>query len=282
MFGHTKNLFYDPAYLEIQKHNQLRVFQDEKFRTAFSVTNGLATSLDRGLFGSVENFGSGNKAAFENFIKSITDQLRQQHVLQLALIHPPKIYAGFVPLDWLEDTGFRKQFVDINHHIELSNFQMHSMEKRKLEKLNQLGVVVSELDVGHLREVYDFLVTCRHEKKMELNISLEQLSSLFQAFPVRYSIFGAYLEGELVSVSVNVQTGKNVVYYYLPGTLEKYKSESPMVAIIEKLVDHFQFKVKYFDLGISSIQGKPQEGLIAFKEKMGGIRSDKCTYRINL
>lgn len=278
----VKNLFYHPSYLEIQRHDQLRIFDNDPFRIVFSVDRQLATSLSRGLFGSVENFGTGTKEAFRDFMKSIPPQLHTKNILQLVLIHPPEFYKGFVPLTWLDEAGFSSAYEDINHHIELDSFQMHAMEKRKLEKLNQTGLVVRELGSDYLPEVYDFLKKCREEKSLELNVSFEKLEALFQLFPKRYSIFGAYLERQLVSAVITVQTTADVVYYYLPGTLERFKKESPMVGLIQHLVDHFKSKVNYLDLGVSSAKGKPQEGLISFKERMGGIKSLKKTYKIRL
>ncbi|MCP4460187.1 MAG: GNAT family N-acetyltransferase [Cytophagales bacterium] len=277
-----ENLFYTPTYLKIQAHEEVRVFKNEQFRVFFSINNGVATSLPRGLFGSFEILPEVTQADFSVFGRETIKELKNEAIYRIEVIHPSDIYEGFVTYDWLEDLGFSEIYSDTNHHIELSDFEIHEMEKRKLKKLSQAELVSKELMISQLPEVYDFLVKCRKEIGLKLNISLEKLTSLFQAFPDRYCIFGAHLEDQLVSAVITVQTAPEVVYYYLPGTAEKFKKESPMVGLVQHLVDHFKHEVRYLDLGVSSIEGRPQEGLISFKERMGGVKSLKKTFVVRV
>ena len=278
----SENLFYDPEYIKTQGHEELRVFDDGQFKIVFSIENGVVRSLSRGLFGSIGIKSRAGHSEFLDFFKDVVESLRKEVISKMEVIHPPNLYQGFVSEDWLEQIGFREKYCEINHHIELSNFEMHPMERRKLDKLNSLGFTVSELEQGQLSQAYDFLARCRKEKDLELNISLEKLSQLFLLFPDRYTIFGGYLAGQLISAVITVRITKEVVYYYLPGTSEVFKKESPMVGLIQHLVDYFKRQTRHLDLGISSVQGKPQEGLIAFKERMGGMKTEKKVFSLNL
>ena len=271
MLDSSENLFYSSKYLEIQAHEEVRDFEDDRFQIFFSINEGVATSLPQSLFGSFECQSETTQAAFLVFVKATIDKLKGEAIHRIEVIHPPAFYAGFVPATWLDGAGFSEMYADINHHIVLTEFQMHRMEKRKLAKLNRSGLIIRKLLSDHLREVYDFLDRCRKEKGLELNISFEKLTLLFQAFPDRYSIFCAYLADQLVSATITVQT-----------TLEKNKKESPMVGLMNYLVSHYKDKAKYIDLGISSRKGEPQEGLIAFKQRIGGMKSLKPTYEIIL
>ena len=281
MPAHFENLFYHPAYIEIQAHSKLRIFEDDHFRILFSIQNDEATSLPRGLFGSFELKQKSTQRQFSAFANDVIQKFNKEGVRKIVIFHPPDFYAGFVPADWLPAIGFSEKYAEINHHIELDNFQMHSMELRKLEKLKKGGLVIKKLTKDHLMEVYDFLTRCRKEKGLELNVSYEKLAKLFHAYPDRYSIFGAYLANQLISAVITVQIADDIVYYYLPGTSEAFKKESPMVGLIQYLVDHFKTDMKCLDLGVSSIEGKPQEGLIAFKERMGGVREEKKYFQYN-
>lgn len=278
MSDRTENLFYHPSYLDSQKHDEVRLFEDDCFRVFFSIEDVKATSLSRGLFGSFEQKQTCNQKQFSAFANDVILKLGEEDIQKVEVVHPPEFYKGFVMADWLSETGFSEMYADTNHHIELANFRMHQMELRKLEKLRRGKLEVRVLSNNQLSYVYNFLAQCRNEKGLELNISFEKLEELLGSFPERYSMFGAFLRDELMSAVIMVQVNEEVVYYYLPATLEAFRKESPMVGLIDYVVDYFKSKVKYIDLGISSEQGKPQTGLIAFKDRMGGIMNSKRSF----
>ena len=56
-----------------------------------------------------------------------------------------------------------------------------------------------------------------------------------------------------------------------------------MVLLLQELCSHYQQEgFNVFDLGQSSIEGIPQEGLFQFKERMGAISTEKTTFRLVL
>ena len=278
----SKNLFYDPDYIKIQGHEELRIFDNGRFKIIFAIENGVARSLTRGLFGSIGTKSTTRYSGFFDFFNDVVESLRNEAISKMEVIHPPNFYQGFVSEDWVKQAGFNEKYTEINHHIEFSSFETHPMEKRKLDKLNNLGFTVSELEQGQLSQTYNFLAMCRKEKGLELNISLGRLSRLFIQFPDRYAIFGGYLADQMVCAVITVRITKEVVYYYLPGTIDFYKKESPMVGLIHHLVSNPEPSMKYLDLGISSVHGEPQEGLITFKERVGGVRLEKKVFSLNL
>lgn len=273
------SIFYHSEYLAIQGHKKLKVFETDDFKVAFALVKDLAVSLPQGLFGSIEKKKRAvNFPAFEAFWKEVHGALKEEKINRAEIIHPPEIYAGYVPFAWLGEVGFSRMYADINHHIALKDFQLHKMEEKKLKQLARLKFTTEKLPATELKATYDFLNDCREEKGLKLNVTYDRLVALFEAYPDRYDIFMCYLDGAPASAVVTIKVAPDVVYYFLPGTLESAKQHSPMVGLLAEIVKHFSKTHTYLDLGVSSIEGKPQAGLITFKERMGGIAATKPRY----
>ncbi len=273
------SIFYDPKYIEIQNHSNYLKCESEHFICGFEIKGTTAISLPQGLFGSFMK--KHRKVSFDDFsdfwIETKTE-LQAHKVKKVELVHPPEIYQGYIPEAWLEEVGFSMRYEDINHHIELRNHQLHEMEIRKLKKIAPLDYRFEPASRNSFGVIYDFLAKCRAEKGLVLNINKFKLGRLFMTFPDKYDLFAGFKGKELACATITLKSAPNVAYYFLPGTLEAFKKDSPMVALLHVIVDQFKGKYKYLDLGISSVNGKPQDGLIAFKERMGGIRTSKKRY----
>jgi hypothetical protein len=278
-----RSIFYHPTYLKIQEHENLKVFETEDFHVVFSIAKDLAVSLPQGLFGAVvKKQRAIDFQAFEVFWKEVRDELAKAGVTRAELIQPPDIYQGFVQTQWLMEVGFSPMYEDITHHIRFRDFELHKMEQKKLDKLSELKFSVRQLDVDGLHEAYDLLEACREEKGLKLNVTLERLEALFHAFPDSYEIFIGYLNQKPSCAVITLKVAPKIVYYFLPGTLKAARAKSPMVGLLDHIVQHYATTHQYLDLGISSIEGLPQNGLIAFKERMGGMPGMKRRFFIRV
>lgn len=267
----------------MQAHPRLKVIENDVFKIVFSLVKMTAYSLPMGLFGS---FQKKKRVAtypeFESFWVEVKKELLIEKISRVELTHPSDMYRNFVAAEWLSEVGFSIMYSDINHHIPLSSFSLHKMEQRKLSALNEGNFTVEKMDAKDLKLVYAFLKECRAEKGLKVNVSFEKLEQLVKKFPDRYDLFVGKLGKEMASAAITLKCSDEVAYYFLPGTLERYKKASPMVGLLDGIVRFYAKSMKTLDLGVSSIEGKPQEGLIAFKERMGGIKSSKRRYFIKI
>ena len=270
------NFFYQSDYLKIQNHEKLAICENENFKIIFSLRESEAISLPLGLFGSfVKKNQTASLSHFQFFWDMTRKELKKKHITHVEIIHPSEIYSGFVELNWLDKIGFSLQFEDINHHIIPKTNSLHYMEKRKLGKLKKIGFSFWKETHETCDTVYDFLNKCRAEKGLDLNIEKSKLVQLLKFFPDRYDIFCGRIDSELVCTAITLKITHEIAYYFLAGTLEKFKKVSPMVGLLHEIVNHYSGEFRYIDLGISSIAGRPQQGLIDFKKHMGGIESRK-------
>ena len=83
----------------------------------------------------------------------------------------------------------------------------------------------------------------------------------------------------MIAATVCVLVNEEVLYNFLPAHDENYKSLSPVVFLVQGIYNYaFAESLKFIDLGISSLQGKPQAGLIIFKERLGGQPASKLSF----
>ena len=71
----SQSIFYHPAYLKVQRHENFKWFETDNFRLGVTFEKGVATSLPRGLFGSIELLKSASEKDFIDFIQGVKEEL---------------------------------------------------------------------------------------------------------------------------------------------------------------------------------------------------------------
>lgn len=179
--------------------------------------------------------------------------------------------------------GFHITHPDPNHHITIDekSFEqrIHAMERRKLHKAIEQGIVFRKEDADAIGKVYAFIQSCREERQQPLNISLEALQKAIETLPNAYKVFTVKAGEELIAVSITILVNGSIAYNFLPASSIEFNPLSPMVFLLKNLYEWCQAKnIKMLDLGISAVNNVPQYSLIAFKERIGGEAGLKCTY----
>ena len=274
--------YYQIPYLKTQDHSQIQIFKDDNFFIPFSIKEKAVISIEKSPFGSFLKLNSQSPSQFETFEKEVLESLQQNHLDEIFIKHPSSIYSDFVDSSELTKVGYSTFYNDINQHIVLSESwedQIHKMQSRKLNSLEQDGFEFRKIENTQVEKVYQFLTVCRQAQGLQINISLEKLEVLNKSLPDTYDFFGVFRENKMSAVCIAVKVTKDVAYYYLPGTSPLFRSHSPMVLLIAGMVSYYRKKgFKYLDLGVSSLEGKPQETLRLFKERMGSVETKKPTF----
>ncbi|MFK7952034.1 MAG: GNAT family N-acetyltransferase [Ekhidna sp.] len=278
-------VYFKPAYLSTQQHKQLIRYSGHNMELTITVSDKIAISLPKSPFGSLvveKEVDSSKLAEFLNFIKT---DLKKYDVSQLVIHHPSEIYQGFASISHLEKLGCQITYRDINQHIPLvENWKndLHKMQSRKLQSLHENGFQFRKMNSSELETAHQFISACRQVQGLTINIDWEHLKKLSDETDA-YESFGVFRDDKLSAVCITVKVSDEVVYYYLPATSPTFRTESPMVMLIEGMVDYYRsMNYLHFDLGASSILGKPQDSLILFKERMGAIQTEKPTYMLKI
>lgn len=278
-------IYYNDSYIRNQDHQNLIQLDDENLCFYAINESGKAISIPKSPFGSFFFKDSKSLKTFPYRLEKVTEILRNEAITELEVKHPSAIYTNFPSIEELTNAGFEILYEDVNQHITLDNGwenRIHKMQERKLANLRQDGFSFKKMDSSELHTAYKFLDVCRMAQGLKINIEFDLLNRLSMETG-GYDIFGIFRDGKISSLCICVRVSDEIAYYYLPGTSPMFRNQSPMVLLIHGMVDFYRSQgLKYFDLGIASIQGKPQDSLILFKERMGGELTKKPTLRLQL
>lgn len=279
--NHPPLAYFQKEYLSSQQYSQLRIAEDDNYFFPFCLEDKLAISIPRSPFGSIYlKTPHEENLHFQHFHSELNKSLREINIEKLQIHHPSAIYSNFIDSSYLSE--YKTLYSDINQHITLDHSwesRLHKMQVRKLDSLRSEGFEFRPIPLSELETAHQFLTVCRQAQGLQLNISWNLLSELTKKMPTTYECFGVFRGDKISALCIAVNVTEKVAYYYLPGTSPMFRNQSPMVLLIAGMVDHYRSKnFDILDLGVSSIEGNPQETLKLFKERMGAEETSKSAY----
>lgn len=273
------------SFCAIQKESQNLVLLIH-----FQLINHRAISLLEAPFGSLEVYQTIDQKIIEDFFQFIFRHLRRINISHVILKTPPPFYHKNMLLTnklFIDSLGFSHSHTDINHHLFITEeelaLQISPMQKRRLQKCQNAGFRFSKESFSNLKSVYQFISKCRNEKSHTLSVSLEQLKNATEVLPKSYLLFCCYDQNHLVAASICVVVTSQVLYNFLPASDLSYNAYSPMVFLISNIYNYCRInQFEILDLGTSMLQNKPNNKLITFKERMGGVLTERFNYHLTL
>ena len=252
----------------------------------FQVSGEKAYSPYKAPFGSISISENVDFDTLNGFISFIISHLRNNGIKEVIIKHYPRFYhpdTCELVITALGLNGLKISDVDINHYIEVPDTSfsaiIHPMELRKLKKCERAGYIFTEHQNTDAEMVFSFIESFRKIRKVPINIEQETMLKLIGIFPGRYKFFSVSNGKDIIAATICVHVNRRVLYNFLPAHDERYKKFSPVVYLMYG-IHHYakNEKFKLIDLGISSVHGMPQAGLIKFKERLGGKAVSKLTF----
>jgi hypothetical protein len=252
----------------------------------FQLDGGIAYSLYKAPFGSFSISEKVDFETFNEFIFFILDNLKNTGIQKIIIKHYPGFYQSNTSeliISSLGLNGFRISKIDINHYIKVSGSSfssiIHPMELRNLNKCKKAGLVFNEHLNKEAALVFNSIESFRKARNIPINLNVKTLIKLVHTFPDKYKFYSVTLNNEIIAATIVVQVNNSVLYNFLPAHNEVYNSYSPMIFLMDRIY-HYAFtnNFKFIDLGISSIEGKAQNSLIKFKERLGSIATSKLSF----
>jgi hypothetical protein len=283
-------LYFSTAYEHIQDYQKPVIVRAQKGKTTlfwikYEQRNHSAYSLPKSPFGGIWMHPAATREDFNSFVLIFLEYLMGQNIDRLALVQAPTLYNQAVPDFWLEEAGFKKTFTDQNQHIDLTSlFRYHDMQYRRLKKLEKLpNVEFTELHGAEMDQLYSFLAHARRQQGLQINLDADTFAKLQGDLPGSYRGFAVQLDKKTIAGLFLGYVTDEIAYYFLPGSDKAYHHFSPMVLLIDRLLAILRReKIKTLDMGVSSIEGKLQEGLFSFKERMGAQTTTKSTFTLDI
>ena len=225
-----------------------------------------------------------------DFIKEILEQVKSKGIKKISIVAPPECY-DIAKADLLDEVllhaGFSVSVTELNYHLDtdMGDFEkfVHDSEKRKLNKCFQAGFEFSIEKNPDYKKIHQLISDCRSRKGHPLSMNLEDFEKMFRDFPQQYIPFVVKDKEVTIAAAVGVKVRSDILYNFLPADHPDYLSYSPMVLLNKGMYDYCrQNSFRLYDLGIATSGGIRNEGLIKFKEHIGGKLSHKYSYEINI
>ncbi len=282
-------LFNQPAHVHLQGGEawvaEWRKGQRTEARLLFFREGKALHSPLRAPFGSVEMRQGLSYASLYAFLEAFEGFCRQEGFQSLRLVHYP---LGYVPeaatlVQALWALSYQTACIDLCQHLPISTQSfadgLYASEKRRLRKCTAAGFVFEEWKKPDLEQIYAFVRACRLRKGFPISMSEEAFQKLWQHFPEVHRVFCVKDGTQIAALSVTIEVNTQILYNFYPADHPDYLGFSPTVLLMQGIYEFAQKnKFNLLDLGISTEQGRPNQGLIRFKECLGAKPSLKYTF----
>lgn len=292
--GFERFLYNEPRHLRSQSSGEWTTFFLENGTTGTAdarlsvfVREGEAVSPLRATFGGIEAAPGVPAEALDFFLENVEAWARSRAVTGIRLAQWPAAYAPALAarLDAvLQNRGFHRLFTDQNQHLAVDadppETRLHASARRRLRKAGQAGFRFERWETPDWAEAHKFIRAARERKDLPLSMTDAELRRLGETFPDDVAVFTVRAGGELAALGVTIRLNARVLYHFLPADAEAFLPFSPTVLLNAGLYDWARANgFGLLDLGISTRQGVPNEGLLRFKRHLGAEISEKVTYR---
>lgn len=193
---------------------------------------------------------------------------------------PPPLYDGLdqsKTLGAMMRAGAKIQYIDYNHHFELSRFAdydsiLDSKVRNKLHKSLDSGlkfeILNSKID-DDVARAYEVIRINHRERGNPLHMTLENVLETIKIIPADFFIVSNQ-EGIDVAAAQIFHTSRDTYQIVYWGDIPSFSHLKSMNYLSYKVFEYYFGKdVKRLDIGISTEKGAPNYGLCEFKENIG-------------
>ena len=291
----SNHLFNEPAYFKLHSQSDNDCYaqlvrRDNKkvYATlAFHHTaDGNYFSPGRGTFGGLSLNEELELFALEKFIQAVTLHVRNQGAQMMCIkcapaSHDNALFA--IEFNILTRLGFRSFDSELNYsmHTDIRAFKdrIDYGNVKRIRKMKREGFICGRADVELLPAVHKLLAENRARQGVLVSMSLDQLRLMFSLFPEKMHLFAVYRNStrqEMVAAAVCIEVSSSILYVLYWGDQEGMRSYSPVAMVAASIYAYCaEHGFNLMDIGISTLKGEPNHGLVNFKRNLGFTESTK-------
>lgn len=202
------------------------------------------------------------------------------HTIKLApSSHDPNLFS--LSVNALSRAGFAIGCADLNYDLVPGNLSfieiINRAQRKKLAKCAREGFRSGPLDQAEWPAAYALLKENRLRAGHELSLPWTAICDLETALPGTYRFFATWDGERMIAAAICVLVEPDILYVYAWGDAEK-TTFAPTVQLAQAIYEEACFmSCRLLDAGRSTLDGVPNDGLIAFKESLGFRPSLKLT-----
>lgn len=221
-----------------------------------------------------------------NFIESLKEYISVNRLKGIKIILPPDIYAPVMNaklINCLKNNGFAIETMDITSWVNLDNFQDRFSHSKARQYLNQ--AVKNGLQFKLVNEkkdkqsTYTIIKENRESLQRPIYMSFEDIEKVNTIWEVDYFLTRDGAGNDLASAII-YRAHPQIAYAVFWGDNEKGRSLRAMNFTVFNLWMYYKkLGYKLIDIGISTENGIPNEGLIWFKESHDAESSLRYSFK---
>ena len=284
-------LFNQPKHLFLQSKKGWRVYglrhkQTKKVfaQIFFNIKGKRMFSPFRAPFGSLEIYGRvGQKKVAELFSK-VEEDARGLGIEYLQITNYPEAYDPFATRliqKSLARLNFKcilevSSIIPVDHKIFERRIAISQRQKlRKSEK----RFIFSQVKLTELKNIYNFIGTCRKEKGQILSMAFARLQKTASFLPKSFILFQVANEEQIAAAAIVIKVSEKILYTFYYSHDRKFDKISPVVFLISGIYKYAQeHHFTLIDLGTSMVSLGVNRSLMHFKNSIGGEPSDKFIF----
>lgn len=210
---------------------------------------------------------------------------KECHILASIKLPPSYFYPEiFYPqLSFFLNNRNYRYVKEINQTVLVRNWSFSQMSKGNKKKINQFmkaGGTVGIAEESNYKECIKVLQFNRKKLGLTLSMTTEEIISSLVKFPEKYRMFFAKINDIFCAAALVVSISDTSDYVLFWGDTDMFRSLSPVSSLFIKILG--TCKKAYLDLGISSLDGKLNEGLYRYKKNLGAEDFVKYHFYLNI
>ena len=252
--------------------------------------NGIYRSPYRGTFGGINFREELDLQIKEECVKLLVDYLKTMSATGIEIITAPfahDLHHATSLFNTFLIHSFQISNQEINHTLVVNELplieKMMRNNKKRLNKCLREGFEFTQVSsLEEINEVYQTIKENRESKGYEVSMRLDQILEMYDLFPDNLFFFKASQKGVCAASSICIKLNNKVLYVFYWGDKPGFEQHSPVVFLADGIYKFAaEKKFECMDAGTSSVNGKPNYGVAAFKENLGFTTSPKLTYTIS-
>jgi len=285
------------AKMNIEKADQVfcLVFKDRKYR--FGLTGGLRNN---GFFTPFSAPHGGFVYLKEDIkiqhideaIEVLIQWCKKKKMSFISFTLPPDLYnRNFLTkqVNSLFRNGFYIKDLELNHSFNLSNFNddyisfIWQNARKNLKIALSKNLIFKKCDSTEDKETAYEIIKCnRKVRGFPLNMTMEEVKKTMNVIPADF--FLVYNdENTPIASAIVFHVAKDIVQVIYWGDIPDYSLLKTMNFLTFHVFEYYKnLGIKIVDIGQSTVDSIPNQGLCDFKESIGCDVSEKRTFRLEL
>ena len=269
-------IFDGENWKESESHEYLKTYPTITIQLDDHIASSPVSASYGGIF-TPESYSNSET----NIVDKLIEHLKKIGISRIEVYLAPEhlSYNDMIPIETYVEAGFEVNYVNVNHYIDMSQWKRDDMSKGNRKKSRQAlesSFKFLEATGDDFSKSYELMVQNRLTFGAKVPLTFEEMATLFKNFPERYRCFTLKsVDRDLAAAAFLVETSPENLYVHLWADSINFRALSPVVFLMEKLIDYSSLNYRFLDLGTSGVDGIVIDGLVRFKNNLGARTSKK-------